>query len=234
MAANFEDVRQHLVELAARIGLGEEDLPSFGTPRGDGRPAVEVSGPVLSLVESERGHEYSRYSTEDPDEFAYAVLAQSITLNCALWLGQINIPYVDRRLLGFTRECHLFGCLDSRWRDRRRADLIQEIAIHPILVTLSETERGLFEGFRPVSRFADAYADSGQGDTGFSDAFVMAVLVERGLRDRGVSVEDAAEMAKWAHELLITQLTTRQPASSTAPKPVTATRAPRYARRRDR
>ena len=205
MAANLEDIRQHLMELATRIGLSEDDLPSFGSPRGDGRPAVEVSGSVLSLVESERGHEYSRYSTKDPDEFAYAVLAQSIALNGASWLGQINIPYVDRRLLGFTRECHLLGCLDSRWRDRRRADLMQEIATHPILVKLSETDRGLFESFRPVSRFADAFADSGQGDTGFSDAFVMAVLVERGLRDRGVSVEDAAEMAKWAHGFLIAQ-----------------------------
>jgi hypothetical protein len=117
-------------ELEARVrALGralrahERRLPTFDAHRGDATPYIELRGPVMHYVLSERGQELERRTTTDVDELLYWVAADlTFELACD-WEVRHRNDDEDFRIGLFTKQFELLASLSPEWVARRKADL---------------------------------------------------------------------------------------------------------------
>lgn len=71
---NLKELQTHIRKLAARAGLRDADLPTFGSSADGGRPHIETIDGVYYYVVCERGTELERTLFIDENELYYLAL----------------------------------------------------------------------------------------------------------------------------------------------------------------
>jgi hypothetical protein len=126
-----DEVYAQITALAGKIAAPAGLLPRFGSPSYDGQPSVVIDQHGYHWIVRERGQEMQHRTTRDLDTFFYWIFA-AVTwqLGYAAALDQRRPQRDDRRVL-FAVQVHLLNSLDSRWGQRRQAELAELLREHP-------------------------------------------------------------------------------------------------------
>lgn len=108
-----------MADLADRIGVSGNDLPTFGYSEDFARPHIEVNERGIHYVVVERGSELMRVTSDDVEEILWHVF-QSVTfsLACDYELAHRDERKDCRRLI-FVRQQQLLEGLSPEWARRQ-------------------------------------------------------------------------------------------------------------------
>lgn len=81
----LDDVRDKVAQLAARVGLRDSHLPTFGESADGGRPHVEVDGPLYHYVVCERGGERERQTFGGEEELFFRLFERATAHAASDW-----------------------------------------------------------------------------------------------------------------------------------------------------
>jgi hypothetical protein len=117
-ATTLDGLRKAIHRIAAIISAPKDLFPSYGTSRDFAHPHIEVDQKGYHYVIVERGHEFERRTTQDPNELLFWIF-DSITTNMALAF-ELNhrVEGQDFRRVYFKKQLELLGALDSTWQER--------------------------------------------------------------------------------------------------------------------
>jgi hypothetical protein len=115
----LQEVRRRVTDLADRIGVSGNDLPTFGYSEDFGRPHLEVNERGIHYVVVERGSELTRVTSHDAEEILWHVF-QSVTfsLACDYELAHRDERKDCRRLI-FAHQQQLLEVLSPEWGRRQ-------------------------------------------------------------------------------------------------------------------
>jgi hypothetical protein len=111
-------------------GVPDRHLPTFGRSEDFARPHLEVDD-AYHWVVVERGQEFDRRTTRDPDELLYWTMASAVSATAGEWELAHRVPGRDTRCGWFERQLALMARLNPSWRDRRAAELDEVLHRHP-------------------------------------------------------------------------------------------------------
>ena len=117
-------IHEQVDRLAAIIGAPSNSLPTYGRSAQSGLPHVEVtSDGQMHFVVCERGVEFERWTTLNPDQLLYWVF-QSVTFSMACdYELRHRIEGEDFRRQLFAHQLQLLHRLNPTWRVRRINEL---------------------------------------------------------------------------------------------------------------
>ena len=128
---NLTEIKLEIGRLAGLVDAGEELLPSCGHSEGSGRPHIEVDASGYHYIESERGHEFDRWTTRELDELLYAVF-RSVTFQMACeYELRHRVPEQDSRRQIFSRQIGLMSTLSAKWSERLSREKEKIIGLFP-------------------------------------------------------------------------------------------------------
>lgn len=117
--------------LAAVVDAPANLLPTFGRSEDFARPHIEFDGTRFHFVVVERGQEYERISSTDPDPILYEAF-QSVTFSMATsYELRHRRPGEDFRRQMFDVQLDLLARLSSAWARRRREAIEATLGNHP-------------------------------------------------------------------------------------------------------
>jgi hypothetical protein len=121
-------LRSRYSALCAKLGATR----SFQTaPQHDGSVHVEVTVDAYHYVVTERGTEFERRRTTDPDELLFWLMSD-VTFNLASeYELKHRISGRDFRRLLFQKQIDLMGQLNAEWSERKRHEIQRVLAAHP-------------------------------------------------------------------------------------------------------
>jgi hypothetical protein len=126
-------LRDRIRAIAARLGADPGKLPTFGESDQMGRPHVEVDDRGYHYVVCERGTEFERTTSADPEEIAFlAGRDMAFEIACERELDA-RVPGQDSRRRIFAIEMELLRGLDPGWAERVRAENERILAEHPFV-----------------------------------------------------------------------------------------------------
>ena len=130
--SSVEGLRRLFRQARGRLEDGEKYRTWFRTtPSHDGSPHVEQEGPFLCFVVTERGTEYERRRTEDPDELLFWLM-ETVTFDMATRFELAHRrPNEDFRRQLFMKQEQLLHALRPSWGERCRRDLEKILRAHP-------------------------------------------------------------------------------------------------------
>lgn len=102
---------------------------TVGTGFGD--PHVEIQGDRYEYVVTERGTEFERRGTGDPDELMYWLVSDVIREMAIDHELQHRTPDQDHRRSIFQKEVELFSAIDPVWAARRQSEIAEILRDHP-------------------------------------------------------------------------------------------------------
>ncbi len=130
-ANNLDDVRRAVRSLAHTLGARSTMFPTFGASEQSGRPHVESSRGRFDLVVCERGTEFARTSTQDPNLLLYWIFT-GITYQMASDFELAHRkPRTDNRRLMFSKQEAFMALLDDTWSQRLAAEHAAILKEHP-------------------------------------------------------------------------------------------------------
>jgi hypothetical protein len=95
-------------------------LPTYGSSDNTGLPHIEVDSRGLHYVTVERGHEFERRTTRDPNELAYWVF-ETVTFLIAVDFELRNREELqDCRRMLYPKQLDLLKELDDSWMERTK------------------------------------------------------------------------------------------------------------------
>jgi len=128
---NLVEIKLEIERLAGLVAAGQELLPSYGYSDGSGRPHIEVDVRGYHYVESERGHEFDRWTTEDLDDLLYAVF-RSVTFQIACeYELRHRVPEKEPRRMIFPQQIGLMSTLSAKWAERLSREKEKIVSLFP-------------------------------------------------------------------------------------------------------
>lgn len=128
---NLAEIKLEIERLSKLVHAGQELLPSYGYSDGSGRPHIEVDASGYHYVESERGHEFDRWSTKELDELLYAVF-RSVTFQMACeYELRHRVPEKESRRVIFLRQIGLMSTLSEKWAERLSREQEKIVRLFP-------------------------------------------------------------------------------------------------------
>jgi hypothetical protein len=116
---------------AAIIGAPVAYLPTYGHSDGSGQAHIVFDGILFSRVVEERGREFHRRSSSDPEEILYEVFQSvTFTMACDYEVCHRRAGEDSRRQL-FEVQLRLLGQLADSWRERCRMQMDEILSRHP-------------------------------------------------------------------------------------------------------
>jgi hypothetical protein len=113
VANSLDDVRGAANRLARKIGAHPSLLPTYERSEHSGRPHLEFDGEAFYYVICERGEEYERRRTLDPNElllWAFDSVTSWLAIDFEL---ENRIPHQDSRRIAFAKQIELLELLDA-------------------------------------------------------------------------------------------------------------------------
>ena len=103
------------------------------TTLGFGEPHIEVHESEYHYVVSERGEEFKRQRTKDPDELLYWMISNITRKMASDWeLANREVGKDSRRLL-FQRDIDLLKTINVDWAERKRTQYNEVLKSHPFI-----------------------------------------------------------------------------------------------------
>jgi hypothetical protein len=128
---NLAQTKLEIERLARLIEAGPELLPTYGFSDGSGRPHVEVDASGYHYVESERGHEFDRWTTQELDELLFAVF-RSVTFQMATeYELRHRVADKEPRRVIFPRQIELMSILSAKWAERLSIEKEKIVRLFP-------------------------------------------------------------------------------------------------------
>ncbi len=119
----IDGIKEKVDELALIINAPRIYFPTYDVIKGDGTPCVQVDkAGFMYYVISERGNEYERKLTDNPDDLFYWIF-EHITFDMASDYELNNrIADKDSRRIMFSKQEELLGQLNETWKGRIQAE----------------------------------------------------------------------------------------------------------------
>ena len=131
--SGLDALRERIRAAAETLGADEDMLPTYGASDQTGRPHVEADDTGYHYVVCERGTEFERATSADPEEIAFlACRDMAFEMACEQELAS-HVPGQDSRRRIFAIELELLRTLDPAWAERVRAENERILAEHPFV-----------------------------------------------------------------------------------------------------
>jgi hypothetical protein len=116
---SLDDIKQKVRELANKINVPTELLPTYGYSKDFAYPHIEVDNlGLLHYVIVERGEELDRRTTDKLDDLLYWIFADvTFSMACDYELKN-RIEDKDCRRIMFDKQEQLLGQLNDTWREK--------------------------------------------------------------------------------------------------------------------
>lgn len=130
-ASTLEGIRDAITRIARIIQAPDKLLPTYSSSIDGGHPHIELDLHGFHYVVVERGHEFERRTTRDPNELAYWVF-DSVTFSMAADFELRNRKELqDCRRMMFQKQLELLKELDDSWMERKKRDHEAVLKEHP-------------------------------------------------------------------------------------------------------
>ena len=126
-------LRERIRAAAARLGADPANLPTFGQSDQTGRPHVEADGDGYHYVVCERGTEFERTTSADPEEIAFLASRDMAFEMACERESESRVEGQDSRRRIFAIELELLQGLDPAWAERVRVENERILAEHPFV-----------------------------------------------------------------------------------------------------
>ena len=118
-------------EIAEKLGAPEYYCRFATTPQHDGSPHIEVIGDQFHFVVTERGSEFERRKTTDPQDILFW-LVSGLTFGMACeWELKHRIEGEDSRRQLFQKQIDLLSQVNQDWAERMRESCKKILEEHP-------------------------------------------------------------------------------------------------------
>ncbi|MDB5974396.1 MAG: immunity 38 family protein [Nevskia sp.] len=115
---DLESVQAEVERLAQLISARADQLPTYGTSEGSGRPHVESFASGYYYVVAERGTEHSRTPLPHKEELLYWIFRDVSFSVASEYELKHRIPGQDSRRILFAKNLELLEKLNPQWRER--------------------------------------------------------------------------------------------------------------------
>lgn len=128
----YRYIRKQVRELAKKIDAPANLLPTYKYSFGEALPLIEVDKQgKLHYVRIERGKEFERRTTENPDELLFWIFS-GITASMAFKYELENrIEDKDCRRIAFDKQIELLSILNENWSEKKHEEHLQILKNHP-------------------------------------------------------------------------------------------------------
>lgn len=107
------------------------DYKRFATsPTHDGGPHIEQQGSTYAYVITERGKEYERRETTDPDEILYWLVSNVTCCVAQQYEARHRKAGVDSRRMWFDLDVKMLAQINPEWGSRKRAEYENTLKSH--------------------------------------------------------------------------------------------------------
>ncbi|MFD0939544.1 Imm63 family immunity protein [Pedobacter boryungensis] len=132
MTYSLNDIEEIVTELALKIHVPLNLLPSFGNQKWDAHPYIEVDNlGYMFYIISERGQEYERKGTNNIDDLLYWIFANVTFAMASDYELKNRIADKDSRRMMFQKQEELLGQLNDSWRQKENARHHSILESHP-------------------------------------------------------------------------------------------------------
>lgn len=125
---SLAQLRSRYSALCARLGATR---PFHTTAQQDGSAHVEVTPHSYHYVVTERGTEFQRRQTADPDELLFWLMSDVTFSLAAGYELEHRVRGRDFRRLLFQKQIDLMAQLNAGWSERRRREIERILVSHP-------------------------------------------------------------------------------------------------------
>ena len=101
------------------------------SPTHSGAPHVEIVGEEYHFVVTERGSEFERRKTKEPDELLYWFVSGDVSQLARDWELERRVEGKDSRRLWFEKEVELLRTLSPEWAKRKELYQNRVLKEHP-------------------------------------------------------------------------------------------------------
>jgi len=127
----IEEIGREFRRLVAELDVDPYYKVFHTTPQHDGLPHIEKEGNEFCFVVTERGREFERIRTTDPDEILYRLL-DGVTMVAATGYELKNrIEGTDGREVWFLYQEQLLRELKPEWGERKKQEHDKILTTHP-------------------------------------------------------------------------------------------------------
>jgi len=117
--------------IAQKLAAPAKHVRFFTTPQHDGSPHIECIGGEFHYVVTERGSEYERRRTSDPEEVVFWLVSDLTWAMALEWEVQHRIEGEDCRRQMFRKDIDLMSTVSEVWSARKRQKYEQILSEHP-------------------------------------------------------------------------------------------------------
>ncbi len=114
-------IKQRYYKIARQLRAHAKHVQFSTTPQHDGSPHIEYVGDELHYVVTERGQEYERRRTKDPDELLFWLVSDMTRGIASEWEPEHRIENEDSQRQFFRRHIELLGQVEDEWASRMKA-----------------------------------------------------------------------------------------------------------------
>jgi hypothetical protein len=101
------------------------------SPTHSGAPHIEIIGDEYHFVVTERGSEFERRKTKDPDELLYWFVSGDVSQLARDWELERRVEGQDSRRLWFAKEVEMLRLLNTEWAKRKELHQNSVLREHP-------------------------------------------------------------------------------------------------------
>jgi hypothetical protein len=127
----LESVRVKFHALMRRFDVHPAYKRFATAPTNDGGPHVEHYGRTFAYVVTERGMEYERRETKDPEELLYWLVSDAAREAAQQYELRNRVPGRDSRRLLFRKHVEFLESIRPDWGSRKRAEYDAVLELHP-------------------------------------------------------------------------------------------------------
>lgn len=131
MKKTIEQIRNKYYKIAKLIDASEEYLNFSDTPTHTGAPHIEYEGTDLCYVITERGSEFERRRTKDPDKILQWLIKDLVFSISVKWELNNRDETNDCRRKIFQKELELMGKINPLWKIELEKEIKTILTSHP-------------------------------------------------------------------------------------------------------
>ena len=124
-------IRSRYYSIARQLKAPAAHIHFATAPQHDGNPHVERNEDSFCYVVTERGQEYERRRTGDPDELLYWLVSDLTWAMASEYELRHRVPGQDFRRLLFKKHSELLAEVNSQWSQRKQTEYDQVLVDHP-------------------------------------------------------------------------------------------------------
>jgi len=119
---SLSTVKNRYYEIARKLKAPSIHVRFATTPKHDGGPHIEYEGSELHYVITERGSEFERRKTKDPNEVLFWLVSDLTWAMASDWELANRIEGEDSRIQLFRKDVDLMSLINEDWANRKKVE----------------------------------------------------------------------------------------------------------------